>query len=86
MTKCIGGKFDGEHTSETLRYITMRKLAPAPALFEDYHPDMRPDSTASTSVIAQNYTLRTARCAGSEVDYYAPEEWPDEQAIRHALT
>ena len=85
MTKCIGGKFDGESVPDADRRVLMRKpIFPNASVF-DYPPDAV-DQTTTMNPIMEWYTRRSVMCHGSEVVYYAPEEWSDEQAIRHALT
>jgi hypothetical protein len=86
MTKCIGGNFNGEWIQDGEKRVLISKPAEL-SLHPSAHFDakMLPDSTAMTTIIREWYTRRTVRCSGSEVAYYAPEEWSDEQALRFAL-
>jgi hypothetical protein len=85
MTKCIGGKFDGESVPDADKRVLMRKpVFPSMSVFDSLPDEM--DQTTTLNAEFQWYTRRGVMCHGSEVTYYAPEEWSDEQAIRHALT
>lgn len=87
MTKCIGGKFDGEQARDDNRLVLMQKLEPR------YAP-MPPPSAAfeilaevsESNVVAQYYTRREVRCNDSTIQFYAPEDWSDERVLRHVLT
>ena len=88
MTKCIGGKFDGEWRNGVEKHVLMRKsdFPGISALDSRGLNDTPMDATSTMDIIHQYYTLRSVRCSGCEIVYYAPEEWSDEEAIRHALT
>lgn len=92
MTKCIGGKFNGEWLDgdkvDADRRVLMRKPDfPDISVFDAPDLSDAPMGEMTTmNVIRQWYTRRTVRCDGSEVAYYAPEEWSDMQAIRFALS
>lgn len=85
MTLCIGGKFHGAKAPNDDRSVLMRKHEPLGTSAFDYDPMLTPDKVTTTDIV-QVYTRRLVMSGGRKIEYYAPENWSDEEALRFALT
>ena len=80
--KCVGGPYHNKHITleQADREHVVQWCDPLPEPF--VYPPLPMTEAVETTVHRAVYLRRSIKCNGTEVFFYAPQDWSDVEAIR----